>query len=251
MNKFILILTLFTGCAISQPVPDSPPKEHELQLGLAMVNSQSIYLGGENQTKIFPAIDYQYKRFYFQAGDLGFNLIDEKKWEVDFGLGVNLIGDTERGDSQALKNLPDLSLPLNAFLSAQYITPIGLFKIKHNHEINNKHNGNSSSISYSAPIFKGKWLILPQVSYDYYSAEVVNYFFGINPIDATSEIPTYQTGSANTVSLSVLALFEMNDKWSFVSNIKNEFVGDEISDSPIVDDDQRLSIFAGFLYKFF
>lgn len=251
MKNLTLILIFLSGICFAQPVPDSPAKEHELQIGLAAVSSESIYMGGENQVNLFPAIDYQYKRFYFQAGNIGFNLIDEKKWEVDFGLGVNLVGDADRGDSELLQDLPELSLPLNAFLSAQYTSPIGLFKLKHNHEVNNKHNGNSSSISYSAPIFKGKWLIMPQISYDYYSEEVVNYFFGVNPSDATAAIPAYQTGSTNSYSLGVLGVYEMNKKWSLVGNIQNEFVGDEISDSPIVEDDQRLSVFAGVLYKFF
>ena len=252
MKKLItLTLTLVSTCILAQPVPDSPAKEHELQIGLAAVTSESVYLGGSNQTRVFPAIDYQYKRFYFQAGDLGFNLIDEENWEIDFGLGIDLIGDTDRGDSRLLKDLPDLSLPLNTFLSAQYKSPIGLFKVKHNHEINNKHNGNSTSISYSAPIFKGKWLIMPQVSYEHYSAEIVNYFFGVKPVDATDEFPAYQTGSSNAYSVGVLGLYQINDKWSFIGNLKNEFSGDEISDSPIVEDDQRLSVFAGFLYKIF
>lgn len=241
---------LSTGL-MAQPVPDSSPKDHEFQIGLAAATSQSIYLGGESQTKLFPAIDYQYKRFYFQAGDIGFNLIDEKKWEVDFGIGIDLIGDIDRGDSPLLTNLPELSLPLNAFLSAQYTSPIGLFKVKHNYEINNKHNGNSSSINYSAPIFKGKWLIMPQISYEHYSSEIVNYFFGVDPTDASATIPAYQAGSANAFNIGVLGLFQINEKWSFVSNVSNEFAGDEISDSPIVEADSRLSVFAGVLYKIF
>lgn len=246
-----LILTLICAYSWAQPVPDSEANDHELQIGLAGVTSQSIYLGGQSQTRVFPAIDYQYKRFYFQAGDLGFNLIDEENWEVDFGLGVDLIGDTDRGDSRLLSALPELSLPLNAFLSAQYKTPFGLFKVEHNYEINNKHNGNSSSISYAAPIFKGKWLIMPQISYDHYSAEVVNYFFGVNPVDATAELPTYQAGSANAFNIGVLGLYQIDEKWSFVGNIQNEYSGNEISDSPLVETDQRLSIFTGFLYKIF
>jgi len=252
MQKITAILcTLFSAFLMAQPAEELQSTEHQLQLGLAGVTSESIYIGGKNQTRIFPAIDYEYKNFFFQAGDLGFKLINEKKWEVDFGLGVDLIGDTERGDSRLLQSLPELSLPLNGFLSAQYISSIGLFKLKHNHEINNKHSGSSSSLSYSAPIFKDKWLFLPQLSYDYYSEEVVNYFFGVNPIDGTAEIPAYQTGSSKAVSLNVLGLYEINDKWSFVGNLKSEFFDDEIGNSPIVEDDQRLSVFAGFLYKVF
>ncbi len=248
---FSLSLIMFTFCLLAEPGPQTSATDHKLQIGLATVNSQSIYQGGKSQTRVFPAIDYQYKRFYFQAGDLGFKVVDDENWEVDFGLGVDLIGDVDRGDSPSLRNLPELSLPLNAFTSAQYKSSIGLFKIKYNHEINNKHNGNTSSLSYSAPIFVGKWLFLPQLSYEYYSAEVINYFFGVNPTDASLEFPTYQANSDTALSLSILSLYKINDKWSFVGNLKNDFLGDEITDSPIVEDDQRLSVFAGFLYKFF
>ena len=252
MKTTLTCLLLFTiTTSLAQPVPDSPPKEHELQIGLAAVNSQSIYLGGSSQSRVFPAIDYQYKRFYVQAGDIGFNLIDDKNWELDFGLGVNLVGDTDRGDSRLLQDLPNLSFPVNTFVSAQYKSKIGLFKIKHNHEINNKHNGSSTSLSYSAPIFYKRWLIMPQLSYEHHTEEVVNYFFGVSPIDATVDIPAYQTGSAHSYQLGVLGLFEINDQWSFVGNIQNEYYSDEINNSPIVEDDQRLSVFAGFLYKIF
>jgi len=246
-----IFLSLSAACTLAQPVPDSPANEHELQIGLAGVSSQSIYLNGKTQTRVFPAIDYQYKRFYFQAGDIGFNMVDNKNWEVNFGVGVNLVGDTERGDSRLLNDLPDLSLPVSAFISAQYITKIGLFKVKHGAEINNKHNGSYSNISYSAPIFKGNWLIMPQITYEHQSQEVVNYFVGVNAADASATIPAYQTGSVNNFQLSVLGLRQINDKWSFIGNIQNEYFGDEISDSPIIDGDQRLSVFAGFLYKFF
>ncbi len=244
-------LILISSCLLAQPVPDSAANEHELQIGLAGVSSQSIYLGGKSQTRVFPAIDYQYKRFYFQAGDIGFNLIDNDDWEIDFGLSVNLVGDTDRGDSRLLSSLPDISIPISTFVSAQYKSKIGLFKIKHDFEINNKHNGYSNSISYSAPIRQGKWLIMPQISYEHHSEEVVNYFYGVNTIDATSAIPAYQTGSVSNYQLGILGLRQINDKWSFIGNIQNEFYGDEISNSPIVDDDQRLSVFAGFLYKIF
>lgn len=248
---FTSLLLTAAACSWAQPVPDSAPNDHQLQIGLAAVNSQSIYLGGNSQTRVFPAIDYQYKRFYFQAGDIGFNLVDDKNWEVDFGLGVDLVGDVDRGDSPQLEFLPELSFPVSTFLSAQYKTKIGLFKLKYNHEINNKHDGNSASFSYSAPIRQGQWLIMPQLAYEHHSKEVVNYFYGVNPSDATVEIPAYQAGSVKNFQLSVFGLRPINQKWSFVANLQNEFYGNEISNSPIVDDDQRFSVFVGFLCKVF
>ncbi|MEZ5472867.1 MAG: MipA/OmpV family protein [Marinicella sp.] len=249
LTTTLLILTVtFTW---AQPVPDSSLNKYELQIGLAAVSSQSIYLGGSSQTRFFPAIDYHYKRFYFQAGDLGFNLMDNNNWKVDMGFGVNLVGDIDRGDSRELSHLPDLSYPLSAFVSAQYKSPIGLFKLKHNHEINNKHDGNSSSLSYAAAIRKAGWLIMPKLTYTLHSDEVLNYFYGVDTEYATNEIPAYWSDSGDSYQLSILGLKQINSKWSILANLQNEFYGNEISNSPIVKDDQRLSIFVGFLYKVF
>jgi outer membrane scaffolding protein for murein synthesis (MipA/OmpV family) len=245
-----IYLTALSSISIAQTV-DTTDKDHQLQIGIAAVSSQSIYVGGKNQLRVFPAIDYKYQRFYFQAGDLGLNLFESDNWEINSGIGINLAGDQDRGDSRLLADLPNLSIPLSAFVSIQYKTSIGLFKVKHDYEINNKHNGNSSSFSYSAPIRQGSWLLIPQLSFEHHSSEVVNYFYGINAADATAQLPAYQTGAVNNWQLSFMGLRQINNKWSFVGSIQNEFLGDEISNSPIVDQDNRLAVFAGFLYKFF
>lgn len=242
---------ILAGTTWAQPVPDSPADDHELQIGLAGVTSTSVYLGGNNQSRVFPAIDYTYKQFYFQAGDLGLNLVNKDNWKIDFGLGVNLAGDVDRGDSRLLSALPELSFPVNAFVSAEYKTKIGLFKIKYHHEINNKHNGHSTGLSYSAPIRRGSWLVVPQLTYENHSEEVVNYFVGIAPEDMTTNLPSYEAGSVNNWQLSLLGLRPINNKWSLIGNIQNVFYGDEITNSPMIDDDQRLSVFIGFLYKVF
>ena len=245
-----IYLTAVSSILIAQTV-ETTEENHQLQIGLAAVSSQSIYVGGKNQSRVFPAIDYKYHHFYFQAGDLGFNIFDSNNWEINSGIGINLAGDHDRGDSRLLSHLPDLSIPLSAFVSIQYQTGIGLFKVKHDYEINNKHNGNSTKFSYSAPIRQGSWLLIPQLSFEHHTSEVINYFYGINPVDATALLPAYQTGAVNNWQLSFMGLRQINNKWSFVGSIQNEFLGDEISQSPIVDQDNRLSVFAGFLYKFF
>ena len=90
---------------------------------------------------------------------------------------------------------------------------------------------------------------MPQLTYQYHSQEVVNYFYGSQSV--TANLPLYETGSTKNWQISLLGLRTINDKWSFVGNIQNEYFGDEITNSPLVDDDQRLSVFAGFLYRIF
>ena len=241
------LILLLAVCALAHA---NEPNGH-FKIGLAAVSSESIYLGGENQSRAFPAVDFKHKRFYFQAGDVGFELFEHDNWSFDIGLGANLAGDVDRGDSELLTHLPDLSFPISGFVSAGYKSKIGLFTLKHSREINNKHDGHSSSLSYAAPIRRNDWLFLPRLSFQRHSAEVVNYFYGVNPDLATSAIPAYQADAVDNWQLSLLSIYTINDKWSVLGNLQSEFYGNEISNSPIVEDDQRLSVFAGFLYQIY
>lgn len=250
------IYTFIASCILSttaftQPPVDTASDEHTLQIGLAAVSSESIYVGGQSQSRAFPAIDYQYKKFYFQAGDLGVKLIDTNDWEMNLGLGVNLAGDTDRGESPLFNQLPELSVPLNAFISTQYKTPLGSIKLTYELEVNNKHDGHSASIDYSTPLRLGQWMIIPKVGIEHHSRDVVNYFYGVAQTGSSPALPAYQSGSVQNWHIGITGLRTLNKKWSFLGSVRNEFYGDAITDSPLVDDDQRLSIFAGVLYQFF
>ena len=225
--------------------------DHSLSIGLAGVTVESIYVGGDRQNQAFPAVDYAYKNFYFQAGDIGFHFFENENWELDIGIGANLAGDVDRGDSELLEDLPELSLPVNAFLSAQYKSSIGLFEVSYEEEINNKHNGNSASFSYAVPFPVGKWLLLPRLEANYFSEEAVNYFYGVEPEFALAGRPAYSADSEIVMGASVFALRRINDKFSVFANLNYQDFGDEISNSPIVEEDSAVSLFAGFLYKIF
>lgn len=246
MNKLI-ILALTLSCGNTWADETS----HELSLGLAVASGQSIYTGGKDRTQPFPVIDYQYKKFYFQGGELGFHLAETEHWEFNFGLGADFIGDKDRGDSRLLKDMSSLGIPVNANIETKFKSPIGHFSASYSTELTNKHDGNSFKLGYSAYLPVGSWVLVPRLSWQKHSEEVVNYFYGVDTASATDSRPLYQTGSSTSQSLGVLVLRPINDKLSFLGNIGITQYGDEITRSPIVDEDQALGIFAGMIYKIF
>lgn len=225
--------------------------DHQLRLGLAGIGVTSIYLRGDTKFKLLPAIDYKYKQFYFQGGDLGIHFFKNENWELDVGLRAYFAGDIDRGDSPLLMDMPDLSLPVSAFVSGQYKTPIGLFKLAYDSEINNKSNGETITFSYTLAFPVGKWFVVPTVSAIHISDEVTNYFYGVAEDYAMPSRPYYLPGSSMAYRVGILGLYEINDKFSIVGNVSHNLFGSEIADSPIVEKDNSNSFFIGFLHKIF
>ena len=253
-----MIHKLFTTSALgilllgysNSPFAETEPT-HELSLGLAVARSQSIYTGGKDRTQAFPAIDYKYKKFYFQGGELGFHVVDSKNWDLKLGIGADFIGDKDRGDSPELDDMPSLGFPVSAGIEATYKSPIGYFSARQTQEVTNKHNGHSFKLGYSAYIPVKSWVFIPSLSWQKYSDDVVNYYFGVDAASATVNRPLYQTGSSATKSIGVMVLKPITEKVRLLGNIGLTQYGDEVTNSPIVSEDQSLSVFMGFTYKIF
>lgn len=252
INKFIIpfaVGLLLLGHSGSPHAETEPT--HELSLGLAVARSQSIYTGGKNRTQAFPAIDYKYKHFYFQGGELGFHVIDSKHWDLKFGIGADFIGDKDRGDSRELQDMSSLGFPVSAGIEATYKSPIGYFSARQSQEITNKHDGHSFKLGYSGYIPVKSWVFIPSLSWQKYSDDVVNYYFGVDAASATEDRPIYQTDSSATTSVGLMVLKPVTEKVRFLGNIGLTQYDDEVTDSPIVNEDKSLSVFVGFTYKIF
>jgi len=91
----------------------------------------------------------------------------------------------------------------------------------------------------------------PKLSQRRYSAEYVDYFYGVNPDNATAELPVFRGQQSDVTELSVTILKNITPKWYWVRSLQSQWFDDEISNSPLVDDDQRLSVFIGVLYELF
>ncbi|MCX7545779.1 MipA/OmpV family protein [Marinicella gelatinilytica] len=249
-KRFIptLTLLLMTSALLAQ---DDIPDDHRLRVGVAAVSSNSIYLNGERQNVVFPAFDYEYKNFYFQAGDAGYKILDQKIWQLDVGLSIDFSGDVDRGDSPLFTHLPDLHYPLYSFVTFGALTDYGLFDVRYDHEINNKHNGHIISANYTAYFKLKDWKFYPKLSQRRYSGEFVNYFYGVDTEFANDELPAYRGQKSDVTELSLTILKNITPQWYWVSSVRNQWFNDEITNSPLVDDDQRLSLFIGVLYEIF
>lgn len=81
------------------------------------------------------------------------------------------------------------------------------------------------------------------------SEEVVNYYFGVHP-DEADEDNQYVTGSAVSTLLRFDWNYQLNKRWDLRGLVSYRQLPSEISSSPIVKDNNVVTVFVGGVYHF-
>ena len=82
------------------------------------------------------------------------------------------------------------------------------------------------------------------------SGQLANYYYGVRGSEATVARPAYKADSSLLLQAGVSADYPLNAHWSINARAVLTRLADEISDSPIVEDDYIVSGFIGVGYRF-
>jgi outer membrane protein len=82
------------------------------------------------------------------------------------------------------------------------------------------------------------------------SENLNNYYYGVRGKEATANRTAYKSGSSVNPYAGVALDYQLAGRWSIFSMFRNEWLGSEITDSPIVDQDSKISVILGLLYRF-
>ena len=96
----------------------------------------------------------------------------------------------------------------------------------------------------------GGWRLLPGVSVAWQSEDMVDYYYGVRPGEALVGRPAYSPGSAIIPEVSLLATHPVGERWEFFARAGHAWLPSEITNSPLVDQDGRLSVIVGLGYTF-
>ncbi len=117
-------------------------------------------------------------------------------------------------------------------------------------DVSDTHKGFETSLSYSLPFEAGKWEIVPSLGISHQSKKLVDYYYGVRAGEATPQRAAYTGRATSNTSFSVEATRELTKKWSLVTGIGYERLGDGIKDSSIVDENSVSYFYLAGLYQF-
>ena len=222
-----------------------------LGVGAGVIGRSSPYVGSDTTVlQPIPAITYNGERLQWLGPNVQYGLAGTGPWRLAASASYR-IGVYEEEDSLALAGMEDRESTLMAGLGFRYEIPGGVnFLLRYEHDVLDNIGGGSATARLSKGFQAGRFRFSPQLQVNWLSADLTNHDFGVAAEEATFTRPAYDTGSSISYEAGLSSFIELTEDWIIFLNVSAEFLPNEISDSPIVGDDQVIKGFAAITYVF-
>lgn len=219
-------------------------------VGLAMAYSNEPYRGIGSETQPFPILLYRGKRFAAFGPFMSYQLFGlGQPWAVKTVLGPAFDG-YDSNDSDFLEGMDDRDKTIEGGIELEYDTDIAEVGLTFKYDLLGEHDGYQVDFGVRKPVFVGRYLIAPSISYNYWSDDRSDYYFGVRNEEATVARPAYELDGTNNFEAGVLATTNLTRKVFALAGASYTFYDDDIQDSPIVSKDGKFRVFLGFGYMF-
>lgn len=145
--------------------------------------------------------------------------------------------------------LPDRDFSVNMGLEALWDMPSGQLQWQVLHDVSNTHQGLQMDVGFSHTWAKGKWAFKPNVGVSWKSAQMVDYYYGLNNRSNFFRFQ-YEGADAININLGFLLSYRINNNLSYVNQFNYTQLDREIHQSPLVDTNHTQSYFSGLYYRF-
>jgi MipA family protein len=184
---------------------------------------------------------------------LYFNRRDGRNIFVDLSSEVALPGDAASGNSEGQISVNDInhrSTTLLAGIEFINYNSWGEFQLQLLTDINQISNGHQIGLNVLFPYNTYQWDISYELGIIWKSEDLVNYYYGISLEESNSLISPYFTEASLNSFLKFNMTRTLSKNWRTDILIKTEWLGKEITNSPLVEDKMVSTLFFGATYHF-
>lgn len=255
MIKFMLVTVIAAGLFSSATAEQVPPQRSEssFSAGVGMLITDKPHKGGDTEILPIPLIFYRLDRLVISGLQFSYYFIYED------GVALSLIGAPrfegyDDDESRTLNGMHDrdgtyeLGLELSksydwGTLSAMVLT-----------DVLGEHNGHEVQLKYKRKyddILNIPSLdFTPSIGVNWRSKQLNDYYYGVEGTEATVVRPEYHADSTVGMLAGLRLDYPVDEQWSLFSSVNVEWLGSEITESPIVNEHTMLSFIIGAMYRF-
>jgi outer membrane protein len=197
-------------------------------------------------------LELRYKRFFFQGIRAGLRLAEWGPFELNAIAGPRFLG-YEANDSPFLAGMADRDESIDLGLSIAWEKPRHGALLWARHDVANRSDGSLAGLDlFLRRSFAGGRLRLqPGLGIEWQSHTTVDYYFGVRPEEERlPDRPAFVGSSSLSFAGSVLGLYSLSERVNLVVLLRIQLLGDEITDSPIVDSELSYFGLLGLSYSF-
>lgn len=225
----------------------------ELSVGLAARGEREIYrdVGSE----INPALFFRYENgpVEIQAYDglqASLNLLGNSTFTLGVNASVDFGGGYDADDSDYFKGMDELDTLYSVGLELEGMFGGWIFQLDASQDVSGEHDGQEVELTLGYEWAAGGFDITPSISVAWLSEDYVDYFYGVSASEARADRPVYAPGSSYELGLELMVTRDIGENWKGVLIGGISTFGDDIKDSPLVDEDYEIEGVIGLMYTF-
>ncbi|MBE0367057.1 MipA/OmpV family protein [Pseudoalteromonas aurantia] len=271
MKKIIIFIILLCASFYSQAELDEYDDDEflwQLSLGgfwvdLALPELKGAESNFDSLTMLVDA-KIQYKRFYlnshsgdfFGGSDIGYQLIIEDDWGVDVIYGNYQIPFSNEGYFDSETYIPELEgikeRKRDQSIGFSYYRTIGEYQAVAELVYDTLGDSNGWVLHFEATrnFELRNWDVWLNFGANYYSANFIDYFYGVDADEARSSRPIYEMGHAVSVFTQVQANYPIAEDWVFSAGASVLVGASNTRKSPLINSRHARAVFAGVKYVF-
>jgi len=224
------------------------PGDGNWSLGLGIRNGTFPYIGQDDIDDLLPMITYNGERFFIDGSRAGFHLYYDEDWLVGTYAAYRFAGFNEE-DSIELEGM-DRDDGVDGRFAITKLTNYANFTFDIGADISNASHGWDAEFKWGRSFEYGNYRIRPWLGVTYENEDLANYYFGVMPSEATSQRPSYTTGSAVEWRYGLDMSYRLGQHHYLGFNMQYSQLDADKINSPIVADNGQFSSFASYRYEF-
>jgi len=221
-----------------------------ITLGLGMLYKDKPYKNYDSSEKSqpVPIVLYEGEHFFARGSTIGWDFTDSDALEVAL-IGQYLGDGYDSSDSKALKGNGDRDASFGVGGQVTWQPENLGFKFSAVQDVANNSDGAQAIGTVFYKYKSGPFSVTPAASIVWQSDDYNDYYYGVKSKAVNAS--AYTADSDFNYRLGVLGVYKQeNSPWMFMGGLRYEILGDEITDSSIVSENEQLSALIGVAYTF-
>jgi len=242
---------MLAACVASRPAFGQRESDDRVQLalGVGVIASPRPHVGADSEIFPIPLLGIRYKSFFFEGVRAGFRFSPAERFELATFLGARFDG-LDPDDSVALEGMNEASTSADFGVEAKGIwrhAEVGLTALT---DVLGESGGQEVELEVSFPFRPASWRLAASVSANYQSGALVDHYYGVDRDEIRPGRPAYRAGDTVNLGIGFRGARRWSNGWMLLMSVDWERLGDAITDSPIVEDDETVGGFVGLTFTF-
>ncbi len=218
-------------------------------LGLAVMSEASPYRGVDSKTRVLPVITYENRWVRLFGPSLELKL--GQAGPAPFSLFARYSEDGyEPSDSTALAGMAERKAGIWLGARAALPTEWANLSATWSADASGHSKGQRFSLSAERRFALGEVGLSPRLSAHWTDSKATQYYYGVNPGEATANRATYRPGASVDTEVGLRLDYRLAPQQMLFADFGVRAYGSEVKNSPLVDRSSLLEVRLGYLYRF-